>query len=116
MDMWEGAATLEWWANRSTCLGSFGTRVAIQVTDDGWTCNAILDPRTSDDAQEAFGFLMDLDSVFTLCFDAESALLARVVNRKGNELTLTVEPDPHPSGKAFHQTIRPAGTRQPMGR
>jgi hypothetical protein len=79
MDSYEGSATLEWWANRSTCLARFGVRVAIHVTGDDWTCEAILEPPLSAEDRESFDFLMKLDPVFTLGFDEESTLLVNVV-------------------------------------
>ena len=37
MESYEGNAALEWWANRSSCLGGFGIRVTITTgSDSGW--------------------------------------------------------------------------------
>ncbi|MFF2846606.1 hypothetical protein ACFVT5_09760 [Streptomyces sp. NPDC058001] len=79
MDSYEGTATLEWWANRSTCLGRLGVRVAVRVTGDDWTCDANLAPALSAEDRERFDFLMRLDPVFTLRFDDGSTLLVNAV-------------------------------------
>jgi hypothetical protein len=47
MDSYEGLATLEWWANPSTCSGEWGVRVMVRVTGGGWSCNAVLEPPLS---------------------------------------------------------------------
>lgn len=79
MDSYEGTATLEWWANRSTCLGSVGVRVAVRAVGDDWTCEAILEPPLLEEDRESFDFLMKLDPLFVLRFDEESMLLVNVV-------------------------------------
>ncbi|MFI6703843.1 hypothetical protein ACIBJC_33735 [Streptomyces sp. NPDC050509] len=79
MDSYEGTATLEWWANRSTCLSRFGVRVAVRVADNHWTCNANLEPLLSAESRESFTFLMQLDPHFTLRFDDDGTLLVNVV-------------------------------------
>lgn len=78
MDSYEGTATLEWWANRSTCLGRLGVRVAVRVTGNDWTCDAVLEPPLSAEDQENFDFLMKLDPLFTLRLDEGSMLLVNV--------------------------------------
>ncbi|WP_370093309.1 hypothetical protein [Streptacidiphilus sp. MAP12-20] len=89
MDSWAGIATLEWWANRSTCLGTFGARATIRVTAADWMSAAVLDPPLSDDDREVFGLLMDLDPVFTLRFEEGSTLLVNVVDGHEEGLALT---------------------------
>jgi hypothetical protein len=90
MDSYEGTATLEWWANRSTCLARLGVRVAVRVTGNDWTCDAILEPPLSGEDWEGFDFLMALDPVFTLRFDEESSLHVNVAATGGDgRLTLT---------------------------
>ncbi|UWE10172.1 hypothetical protein [Actinacidiphila bryophytorum] len=90
MDSFEGAATLEWWANRSTCLAGFGVRVAVRVSGNDWTCEAVPDPPLAGEDQDSFGFLMALDPVFTLRFDDESLLHVNVaVAGRDGRLTLT---------------------------
>ncbi|MFD3499387.1 hypothetical protein ACFWWT_30235 [Streptomyces sp. NPDC058676] len=79
MNIHEGTATLEWWANRSTCLSRLGVRVTVRVTGSEWTCDAILDPPVSAEDREGFDFLMELDPLFTLRFDEGSTFLVNVV-------------------------------------
>jgi hypothetical protein len=79
MDGYEGPAMLEWWANRSTCLGALGVRVTVRVTGNDWTCDAVFDPPLSAEDREGFDFLMELDPLFTLRFDEGSTLLVDVV-------------------------------------
>ena len=79
MDSYESTATLEWWANRSTCLGSLRVRVAARAAGDIWTCEAILEPHVAAEDRESFHVLMQLDPYFTLRFDDASALLVKVV-------------------------------------
>lgn len=89
MDSYEGTATLEWWANRSTCLGRFGVRVEVGVTGSGWTCGAALEPSLTGEDRESFDFLMALDPLFTLRFDEETVLHVNVaVTEDGGGLTL----------------------------
>lgn len=79
VDSYEGTATLEWWGNRSACLGRFGVRVAVRVTGGDWMCEAFLEPPLAEEEWESFDFLMRLDPLFTLHFDEESALPVSVV-------------------------------------
>jgi hypothetical protein len=90
MDSYQGAATLEWWANGSTCLGEFDVQVHVCVTDGNWACDAELDPeRLSDDHCEVLDLLMGLDPVFTLRFDEGSEILVNVL-RAGDSRRLTL--------------------------
>lgn len=90
MDSYEGTATLEWWANRSTCLARFGVRVSVGVTGNDWTCDATLEPSLTGEDRESFDFLMALDPLFTLRFDEESMLHVNVAaTNDGGGLTLT---------------------------
>jgi hypothetical protein len=89
MDSFEGAATLEWWANESMCLAGFGVRVAVRVTGNDWTCEAVPDPPLIGEDQENFGFLMALDPLFTLRFDDESLLHVNVAAAGDGRLALT---------------------------
>lgn len=79
MDSYEGTATLEWWANRSTCLGSFGVQVMVRIAEDTWTSKATLESSLTMEDWENFDFLMQLDPHFTLRFDDASTLLVKVV-------------------------------------
>ncbi|WP_406262250.1 hypothetical protein OH779_07115 [Actinacidiphila glaucinigra] len=90
MDSYVGAATLEWWANRSTCLGWFDVRIEVGVTGSVWSCSATLADPLHGDRKEVFDFLMALDPVFTLRFDARSSLLVDVaLAGDGARLVLT---------------------------
>lgn len=79
MDSYEGTATLEWWANRSTSLGRVGVRVAVRAVGEDWTCEATFEPPLIEQDRESFDFLMKLDPLFALRFDEESMLLVNVV-------------------------------------
>lgn len=99
MDSYQGTATLEWWANRWTCLGKLRVRVAIRCAADTWTSDATLaSPLTAED-QDAFDLLMRLDPHFTLRFDDTSTLLVKVAEA-GDEgclvLTEAEEAAAHP--------------------
>ncbi|MEU6532959.1 hypothetical protein ABZ869_27635 [Streptomyces sp. NPDC046928] len=90
MDSYEGTATLEWGANRSTCLARLGVQVAVRVTGNNWTCDAILEPFLTAEDRESFDLLMTLDPLFTLCFDEESMLHVSVAaTGDDGRLTLT---------------------------
>ncbi|MDX2707638.1 hypothetical protein PV350_33045 [Streptomyces sp. PA03-6a] len=100
MDSYAGAATLEWWANRSTCLGSFEVHVEIEVAGSTWTCQATLAGPLS--GEEGFDFLMALDPVFTLRLDANGTLMVDVIAvRDGGRLALTA-----------HEATESGGSRQ----
>ncbi|MFE7859467.1 hypothetical protein [Streptomyces sp. NPDC057403] len=103
MDSYEGFATLEWWANPSTCLAGFGVRVAVRVSGDAWTCDATLEPALSAEDRESFDFLMALDPLFTLSFDSDSMLHVNVAVADDGRLTLT----PYQQ-----EPTDPAGTRR----
>lgn len=102
MDSYAGAATLEWWANRSTCLGSYEVHVEIEVAGSTWTCRATLAGPLSGDEKEGFDFLMALDPVFTLRLDANGTLLVDVTEvDDGGRLALTA-----------HEAAESGGSRQ----
>lgn len=93
MDSYAGPASLEWWANRSTCLAGLGVRVEVRVTGDDWTCDAVPEPALSPEERERFDFLMAFDPRFTLRFDAENDLVVTVVAAGDNgRLALTDDP------------------------
>ncbi|MFI0721625.1 hypothetical protein [Streptomyces sp. NPDC021224] len=89
MDRYEGLATLEWWANRSTCLAGVPVRVVVSAGQDGWSCEATPEPPLVGEYQEGFDLLMAFDPVFTLRFDEESELYVDVVAGEGGRLVLT---------------------------
>lgn len=101
MDGYEGPATLEWWANRSTCLGDFAVHITVRAAGDEWTCEASFNEPPAEDVREAFGFLMALDPVFTLRFAEDSALLVDVTAKEGGRLEL-----------AAFEPVESQGTRQ----
>jgi hypothetical protein len=94
MDSYEGPATLEWWANRSTCLGSVAVHVAVCVTGNEWTCEASFSSPLGEDEREGFDFLMALDPVFTLRFQEDSTLVVNVAETTRGRLTLTAYAPP----------------------
>lgn len=79
MDSYEGTATLEWWANGSTCLARLRVQVAVGVAGDNWTSEATYETPLAAEDRESFDFLMHLDPHFTLRFDDASTLLVQVV-------------------------------------
>ncbi|MFB7288788.1 hypothetical protein [Actinacidiphila glaucinigra] len=116
MDSHVGAATLEWWANRSTCLGSFDVRVEVGVTGSVWTCGARLSDPLHGERKEVFDFLMALDPVFTLRFDARSSLLVDVaVAGEGGRLVLTAYEAEESAGsrQLWDQDVSQACRRRP---
>jgi hypothetical protein len=101
---WEGPATLEWWANQSTCFGRFHTWVIARVTRSDWACEAVLDPQLSEDSCAEFDRLMALGPPWTLRFGQEDTLLVEVTAVDGVGLVLrtweesSVDPCSFPGG------------------
>ena len=79
MDIYDGTATLEWWANPATCLGSFRVTLTVSVVSGGWKGVAMLDSPRLEADREGFEFLMQLDPVFTLSFPDDSTILVNVI-------------------------------------
>jgi hypothetical protein len=77
-------------------------RVAVRVTGNGWTCEAIVEPPLSAEDRDSFDFLMKLDPLFTLRFDEENALLVNVAAGDDGRLVLT----------AYQAAADSAGSRQ----
>jgi hypothetical protein len=94
MDRYEGIATLEWWANPSTCPGRFDVCLTVSAASAGWRAEAVaVNPWTAEN-REGFGFLMELDPVFTLRFTDESAVLVQVTETQdGERFTLSTTLD-----------------------
>jgi hypothetical protein len=90
MDRYDGRAALEWWANRSTCLGSLDVHLTTTVVSSNWSATATaLRPWTVDE-RDCFGFLMALDPVFTLRLADDGTILVRVTEPDGaGQLHLT---------------------------
>ncbi|MEU9027044.1 hypothetical protein AB0D46_05820 [Streptomyces sp. NPDC048383] len=108
MDSYEGTATLEWWANRSTCLGRLRVQVAVRATGDNRTSEATLESLLAAEDRESFDFLMQLDPYFTLRFDDASTLLVKVAEAgvEGRLVFTAVEADtaePTGTGHVPHQ-------------
>ncbi|MEU8262476.1 hypothetical protein AB0C02_17820 [Micromonospora sp. NPDC048999] len=77
MDRFEGRCWLDWWANSSTLLGSVEVAVVIAAVTGGWEADGRL-VSDSDEDREAFAFLCELDPVFMLRFEDESAVAVTV--------------------------------------
>ncbi|MEU1473505.1 hypothetical protein ABZ434_35505 [Streptomyces sp. NPDC005761] len=103
MDSIEGTATLEWWANRSTCLGRLRVGVGVCAGDDG-ACEASFEPAPAGDDRESFDFLLQLDPLFTLRFDDGSVQLVNVEVGVEGRLILTAA--------AVADTAEPTGSRR----
>ncbi|MFE9106649.1 hypothetical protein [Actinomadura geliboluensis] len=91
MDTYEGAARLEWWANRDTCLSTVNVRVAIVSDDSGWRVSATFVPSLTSEEREGWMFLVALSPYCTLRFDDdEDATIDVRVDAPGEgELTLS---------------------------
>ncbi|MFC8452144.1 hypothetical protein [Kitasatospora sp. NPDC057223] len=85
MDGYDGSATLEWWANPSTCLGSFRVTLTTSVAGGRWKGAAMTDSPLSESDREGFDFLMQLDPVFTLRFADDSTVLVDVIAAGADE-------------------------------
>lgn len=73
MDRYRGAACLESWANRSTCLGTVAVQVDVAWSSEGgWGATAALTPPLTGEDLEGFEFLMALSPFFTLRFPDDS--------------------------------------------
>jgi hypothetical protein len=81
MESYESSAVLEWWANRSICLGSFGIQITVTAESVGWRAQAWATSPFSAEDREGFDFLMALDPVFTLRFDDDSTVLVHVTEQ-----------------------------------
>ena len=91
MDTYEGAAHLEWWANRSTCLCSASVRVVVLSDDSGWHVSATLAPPLTAEEREGWMFLVALSPYFTLRFadDKDATIDVLVEEPCEGELTLS---------------------------
>lgn len=78
MEFYESVAHLEWWANRSTCLGRFELWVRITAESGGRRAVGAATAPWSDEDREGFDFLMALEPLFTLRFPDDSAVLVTV--------------------------------------
>ncbi|MBM9504568.1 hypothetical protein [Actinacidiphila acididurans] len=104
MDSYQGLATLEWWANGSTCLFDLAVRVEVRVTGADWRCSAFPAEPLSAVAVEAFDFLMALDPVFTLRFEDDGTIVVHAM-AEDERLTLTLsEPATGQAGRPIEYT------------
>ncbi len=71
VDRFEGRCWLDWWANSTTNLAGCEVSLVITPTETGWDARGRLG---SDEDQEAFAFLCELDPVFTLRFSDGSTV------------------------------------------
>lgn len=71
---------LEWWANRSTCLGSFAARIEIHERSSGLTAAGVLADEDLNDPEAVKGWelLCSVDPVFRLVFEDGSDFEVRV--------------------------------------
>jgi hypothetical protein len=84
MDRYEGPARLEWWANRSTCLGSAEVELSVTTDACGWHASAAFAWQLDSDEREGRSFLMALDPHFTL----------RLLKDEGATIEVGVEEEP----------------------
>lgn len=91
MDRYEGPARLEWWANRSTCLGSVDVELSVASDADVWHASAVFASQLDDEERGGWSFLMDLDPYFTLRLleDEGSTIDVEVVEEPDGRLALT---------------------------
>ncbi|MFB9388623.1 hypothetical protein ACFPM3_05050 [Streptomyces coeruleoprunus] len=87
-----GTASLEWWANHSTCLGLFPVRV---VECGAGIRDAYPSPALGDEEAEGLRFLVDLSPHFTLRFDDGSTIEVEVTH-SGDLNTLRLHPTDTP--------------------
>ncbi|WBB71992.1 hypothetical protein O7602_19900 [Micromonospora sp. WMMD1128] len=77
MDHFEGRCWLAWWANSSTLLDCVEVAVVVAAVTGGWDADGSL-VSESDEDREAFASLCEIDPVFTLRFEDESAVAVTV--------------------------------------
>lgn len=102
MDRYQAPARLEWWANRSTCLGAVTVEVDIAWSaESGWDAKAVLTPPLAGDDREGFEFLMALSPFFTLRLTDDSTFPV-AVEVEGDGLRLTRDDGDLPDGQPAH--------------
>lgn len=92
VDRYVGPAWLEWWANRSTCLGSVEVDLQVTVDDGGWRASATFATPLEGEEREAWEFLMRLGPYFTLRLreDERATIEVRVEEfERGERLALS---------------------------
>ena len=91
MDRYTGLARLEWWANRSTCLGSVDVNLVVVADGEDWRVSATFVAALGGEDRDGWSFLMELDPHFTLRFleDQEATILVRVEESETDRLHLS---------------------------
>ncbi|BFV60194.1 hypothetical protein KCMC57_up52980 [Kitasatospora sp. CMC57] len=85
-DGYQGTATLEYWTNPLTCLGSFRVSLTVAVGEGGWRGVAVPDSAGSERTREGLDFLLLVDPVFTLRFPDGGTVLVSAVAEGGRLL------------------------------
>ncbi|MGW7138371.1 hypothetical protein [Streptomyces xanthophaeus] len=96
-----GQARLEWWANPSTCLGTYDIDITVTVDAVGTLRAAGRHAKSLDTAQrEGWDFLMEMDPHFSLAFPGEDrgGITVRVVEAGSGTFSLAEAPDQAGSG------------------
>ncbi|MGW1154777.1 hypothetical protein ACWD45_26265 [Streptomyces rubiginosohelvolus] len=95
MDRFVGQSRLEWWANRSTCLGTYDIAITVTVDADGeWRATGRQATALDASERESWDFLMEMDPHFSLAFPGEDCggITVRVVEADDGTLTLVKAP------------------------
>ncbi|MBK3541609.1 hypothetical protein [Streptomyces sp. MBT60] len=95
MDRFVGQSRLEWWANRSTCLGTYDIAITVTVDADGeWRATGRQATALDASERESWDFLLEMDPHFSLAFPEEDCggITVRVVEADDGTLTLVKAP------------------------
>ena len=95
MDRFEVPGWLEWWANRSTLLGSVEVSLVVGGDDAGWDALGRL---THDEDADGFAFLCSLDPVFVLRF-ADQSTIPVDVHAADDHRRFTLSEHTEPAGR-----------------
>lgn len=71
MDMWADPARLEWWVNRSTCIGPVEIELTVTAGDAGWEAAGSYAASVSSEEREAASLLMPVLPYPTLVLAGE---------------------------------------------
>ncbi|SCD89678.1 hypothetical protein GA0115253_102288, partial [Streptomyces sp. Termitarium-T10T-6] len=96
MDRFVGQARLEWWANQSTCLGTYDIAITVTVDADGeWWATGRQATALHATERESWDFLLEMDPHFSLAFPGEDCggIMVRVVETDDGTLTLVKAPE-----------------------
>ncbi|MCX4822809.1 hypothetical protein OG883_23500 [Streptomyces sp. NBC_01142] len=101
MDRYEGAAHLEWWANRSTCLARIPVRIV--PTAGGGTWDAAASPPLDRSESEDVQLLIEASPYFTLRCEDDVAVEVEVASSgEINHYRLSADATLDPSARAGH--------------